>query len=357
MAVRRNPQDGRGTSGQDPAEQTASRSPERAGGQSGAQSHDRPSNRPSNRPSDRPSDRRNDRKSATYIIRSQIIQAPQLTPGLYIVATPIGNLSDITIRALDTLAAADRIACEDTRVTRKLLARYDIRASLMSYHDYSDDKERDRVVQAVESGQAVALVSDAGTPLISDPGYRLVEALLQRGLPVVPVPGPSSLLAALAGAGLPTDQVHFAGFAASKAGARRRQFTDLARSETTLVLLESPRRLPACLADAAEIFGGETMACVCRELTKLYETFDRGPLAELAEKYHGQPVKGEIVLLIRSRGAQEREADPAAVDALLEAALAGGTVRHAADQVAAQTGMKRRLLYRRALELRDKKEI
>jgi 16S rRNA (cytidine1402-2'-O)-methyltransferase len=292
----------------------------------------------------------------TYVVRGHHIQAPHLTPGLYIVATPIGNLSDVTIRALDTLAAADLIACEDTRVTRKLLSRYGIQSKMFVYNDYSDDSERDRVVQAIQNGQAVALVSDAGTPLISDPGYRLVNALSRCDLPIVPIPGPSSLLAALVGAGLPTDNVQFAGFAAGKAGARRRQFADLALSKTTLILLESPHRLAASLSDAADIFGGETIACVCRELTKLYETFDRACLADLAEKYRGQTVKGEIVLLIQSAGDSAKDLDPNDVDALLEAALAGGSVRHAADQVAAQTGMQRRLLYRRALQLRDSKE-
>ncbi len=287
-----------------------------------------------------------------YLIRGRQFQAPPLAPGLYVVATPIGNLSDITLRALDTLAAADLIACEDTRVTRKLLTHYGIRSRLKSYHDHSDTGTADTIVNAVSGGQAVALVSDAGTPLISDPGYRLVERLREAGLPVCPVPGPSSPLAALAGAGMATDIVHFAGFAAGKSAARRRQFGELAGLRATLVLLEAPQRLAACLKDASDIFGGETEACVCRELTKLYETFDLGTLAELTARYAEQAVKGEIVLLIASAGARS-EPDQQAIDAMLQAALAGGTVRDAANRVAAETGLPRRRLYQRALALKD----
>ena len=289
-------------------------------------------------------------------MRGQVIAAPGLAPGLYVVATPIGNLSDITIRALDVLAAADVIACEDTRVTRKLLTRYGISAKVFSYNDYSDNRKRDRIIEAVSGGQSVALVSDAGTPLISDPGYRLVAALREAGLPVVPVPGPSSLLSALAGAGLPTDRAHFAGFLAPKAGARRRELGALAALDATLILLESPNRLAATLADAADLFGSGTEACVCREMTKLHETFDRGTLPELAARYAGETVKGEVVLLIHSGGSAKQALAPEAVDALLAAALAGGSVRQAADQVAAETGLARRGLYQRALELKNDSE-
>lgn len=296
----------------------------------------------------------------SYMLRGQEIQAPALAAGLYVVATPIGNLSDITVRALDTLAAASLIACEDTRVTRKLMTRYGIKANLRAYHDHSPERDREAIVQAVAGGKAVALVSDAGTPLISDPGYRLVDGLRAAGLPVVPVPGPSSLTAALSGAGLPTDRVHFAGFLAAKAGARRKQLGELATIDATLVLMESPNRLAGLLADAAAVLGGEPVACVCREMTKLHETFDRGSLAELAERYdrqkEGQTVRGEVVLLIHRTGAARREPAPEEIDALLAAALAGGSVRQAADRVAAETGLSRRTLYQRALALKDRPE-
>lgn len=299
----------------------------------------------------------------SYMLRGQEIQAPALAAGLYVVATPIGNLSDITVRALDTLAAADLIACEDTRVTRKLMTRYGIKANLRAYHDHSPERDREAIVQAVAGGKAVALVSDAGTPLISDPGYRLVDGLRAAGLPVVPVPGPSSLTAALSGAGLPTDRVHFAGFLAAKAGARRKQLGELATLDATLVLMESPNRLASLLADAAAVLGGETAACVCREMTKLHETFDRGSLAELAERYdrqkegqEEQTVRGEVVLLIHCTGAARREPAPEEIDVLLAKALAGGSVRQAADRVSAETGLSRRTLYQRALALKDRPE-
>ena len=288
-----------------------------------------------------------------FVVRGHPMDAPALAAGLYVVATPIGNLGDITLRALDTLAAADLIACEDTRVSRKLLQRYGIRSRLVSYHDYSDDSRISEILNRVQAGESVALVCDAGTPLVSDPGYRLIGRLRDAGLPVVPVPGASSVLAALSAAGLPTDAVHFAGFLAPKAGERRRRLGDLARLTATIVLMESPNRLAASLKDAVEIFGGGTVACVCRELTKLHETFDRAPLAELAERYAGTGrVKGEIVLLIASRGDTGNwSADD--IDARLAEALQSQSVRRAADQVAAETGRPRREIYQRALALKD----
>ena len=292
------------------------------------------------------------RQRRSYVIRGNIIEAPVLAGGLHVVATPIGNLGDVTLRALDTLAAADMIACEDTRVTRKLLQRYGIVGEVFSYHDYSDDRTISRIVGAVENGKSVVLVSDAGTPLVSDPGYRLVSRLRNAGLNVIPVPGPSSVLAALSAAGLPTDTVHFAGFPATRAGERRRRYAELAQLKATIVLLESPNRLAASLKDAAEIFGGRTLACVCRELTKLHETFDLAPLDELAGRYgEARQIKGEIVLLISSGGAT-RDWSADEIDALLTKALQTLPVRGAADQVAAETGQQRRAIYQRALAIR-----
>lgn len=296
---------------------------------------------------------RKDTSGRSYMIRGHRIEAPSLQGGLYVVATPIGNLADMTLRALDTLAAADLIACEDTRVTRKLLQRYGIDAKLLSYHDYSDDRRTTEIVECVQSGLVVALVSDAGTPLISDPGYRLIDRLWKADHKIIPVPGASSMLAALCAAGLPTDAVYFAGFLAPKSGERRRQLGELARLKATLVLFESPRRLAATLKDAADIFGAETIACVCRELTKLHETFDRAELVDLAGRYaSGEQTRGEIVLLIQSRGAA-KDWSKNEVDALLVSALRSQSVRHAADQVAAETGLARRQVYQRALAIKN----
>ena len=296
---------------------------------------------------------RADYERRTYMIRGHPVEAPALAAGLYVVATPIGNLGDITLRALDTLVAADLIACEDTRVTQKLLTRYGIKSRLISYHDYSDNSRIIDIIEHVQAGKSVALVSDAGTPLVSDPGYRLIGRLRDAGLDVIPVPGASSVLAAVSAAGLPTDAVHFAGFIAPKSSERRRRLGDLARLKATIVLMESAARLGASLKDAADIFGGGAIACVCRELTKLHETFDRAPLAELAERYGGQgKVKGEIILLIASGGIAREWSDDD-IDALLSSALKTLSVRRAADQVAAETGQPRRAIYQRALALKD----
>ena len=275
-----------------------------------------------------------------------------LSPGLYIVATPIGNLRDITLRALDVLRAATLVACEDTRTTRILLSHYGINTAMTAYHDHSDDKRRDALLDRVAGGEAVALVSDAGTPLISDPGYKLVREARLRGLKVEPVPGPSSVLAALSAAGAPTDRFLFAGFPPPKSKARRESFADLAETRATLVFLESPKRLAASLSDMAAAFGGRR-AAVARELTKLYEEFRDGPLPELAAHYEaaGAP-KGELVIVVDPPAAAAAAAAPEAVDALLKDMLAGGaSVRDAADTVSTATGQPRRKVYQAALAL------
>src|SRR5688572_30205460 len=207
-----------------------------------------------------------------YFIRSRFFAAPAISPGLYIVATPIGNLGDITIRALDTLAGADLVACEDTRVTRKLLTRYGIETQVLSYHEHSGERAHQRLLERLGEGKSVALVSDAGTPLISDPGYQLVVDAAAAGHPVVPIPGASSLVTALSAAGLPAEAVLYAGFLPSKANARRKRLAELADVPATLVLFESPNRIAALLADAAAELGAERQAAICRELTKLHET-------------------------------------------------------------------------------------
>jgi 16S rRNA (cytidine1402-2'-O)-methyltransferase len=291
-----------------------------------------------------------------YFVRGQEFDAPSLSPGLYVVATPVGHLSDISIRALDTLAAADLIACEDTRVTRKLLTRYGIATPTISYHEHSDERAHRRLLDALADGRSVALVSDAGTPLISDPGERLVADAAAAGHRVVPIPGASSPMAALSAAGLPTEACLFLGFLPSKSTARRKRLAEIARIDATLISFESPNRIAALLADAAEILGGAREAAVGRELTKLHETIERGTLAALAALYAGRSVKGEIVLLVGPPGVAEAPSAGNIDTMLLEALAAGGGVKQAAEQVAEMTGLPRRDLYARALALKAQAE-
>lgn len=290
----------------------------------------------------------------SFAIAGRALSAPAAAPGLYVVATPIGNLGDITVRALETLSAADLVACEDTRVTRVLLDRYAIRTKLVAYHEHNAARMRPRLLEDLAEGRSIALVSDAGTPLISDPGYRLVVDAAAAGHRVVPIPGASALLSALVTAGLPTDAFLFAGFLAPKSAARRRRLAELARIPATLVFYESPRRLGECLADMAETLGADRQAAVARELTKLHETVVRGPLAELAAAFAGDPPRGEIVIAVGPPG--EIAADPDDVDRLLAEALARLPVGAAASEVAKATGADRRALYRRALDLKGASE-
>ncbi len=274
-----------------------------------------------------------------------------LSPGLHIVATPIGNLRDITLRAVDVLQAADLIACEDTRVFAKLAAAYDIAAPTIAYSDATQAAAEPRILRALEEGRRVALVSDAGMPLVSDPGYRLVRAAVTRGLLVTAAPGPSAVPMALALSGLPTERFFFGGFLPAKAVERRRAIAEAAVVPATLVFFEAPHRLAASLADFAELLGARP-AAVARELTKLFEEVRRAPLDELAAHYERHPdVKGEIVLVIGPPSAQVAPAAEALDDAL-RAALSGASVRDAAAEVAARYGLKRRDVYARALALK-----
>jgi 16S rRNA (cytidine1402-2'-O)-methyltransferase len=275
---------------------------------------------------------------------------PPLAPGLYLVATPIGNLRDISLRALDTLAAADLIACEDTRVTGKLLHAFGIEGRMLSYNDHNAAQRRGPILKALAEGGRVALVSDAGTPLVSDPGYKLVRECLEAGLPVTSLPGANAPLTALQLSGLPSDKFSFIGFLPPKSGARRALLAQWRGSPGTLLMFESGPRLAAALADLAAALGGEREAAVLRELTKLYEESRRGTLAGLAAAYAGEdPPKGEIVIAVA--GAQEKEAGEEDISALLQKALETMSVRDAAESVSAATGAPKKTVYQMALGL------
>ena len=277
-----------------------------------------------------------------------------LAPGLYVVATPIGNLRDITLRALDVLAQADLVLAEDTRVTGKLLHAYAISAKLERHDEHAAERVRPKVLAALAAGQRVALVSDAGTPLISDPGYRLVREAAAAGHAVFPIPGASALLAGLSAAGLPTDRFLFVGFPPAKSAARRTFLSEFAGVRATLVFFEGGSRLAASLADMAAVLGARE-AVVCREITKLYETFYRGPLSELAADPRLDAPKGEIVILVGP--GRETEATAADADSALTEALTRLKPADAAGEVAKALGLPRRDLYRRALELKEHGEM
>ena len=277
-------------------------------------------------------------------------EAAALPAGLYLVATPIGNLGDISRRALDVLRRAARIACEDTRVTRKLLSAEGIATPLTAYHDHSGPRERRRLLDAIAGGEAVALVSDAGTPLVSDPGYKLVREAIAEGLAVTALPGPSAPLVALSLSGLPSDRFFFGGFLPSRSGARRDSLQALAEIDASLIFFEAPSRLAACLADMAAALG-DRPAAVARELTKLHEEVRRGSLGELSGHYEaaGAP-KGEIVVVVGPPAATEAGAG-FDLDGALRDALGHASLRDAAAAVAAASGLPRRQVYARALEL------
>jgi 16S rRNA (cytidine1402-2'-O)-methyltransferase len=285
-----------------------------------------------------------------FVIADQPIQGSRPAPGLYLVATPIGNLGDITLRALQTLAGADLIACEDTRVTRKLLDRYAIATPLTPYHDHNAAKARPGLLRRLAEGAAIALVSDAGTPLISDPGYKLVRAAQDAGHLVTALPGPSAVLTALTVAGLPTDQFFFAGFLPPKQAARRARIAELATVPATLVLFESGPRIAAALADLGAGLGANREAALCRELTKLHEEIRRGELASLANACAGAELRGEIVVVI-APPQTPAEMGAAESEGLLRDALARLSLKDAVAEVAQLTGKRRREIYQSALAL------
>lgn len=289
--------------------------------------------------------------AAGFSIDPVTLRGRPLEPALYIVATPIGNLGDITLRALQVLAGADIVACEDTRVTGKLLQRFSIKTRMLPYHDHNAQKQAPHILDALESGKAVALVSDAGTPLISDPGFRLVNDVLEAGHKVVPLPGASSPVTALSASGLPTDTFLFAGFLPPKSAARRARLASLRDIAATLVFLESPKRLAACLADCRDSLGAARHAVAAREITKVYETFSRGTLEALAADFADiEALKGEIVLMVGPPDG--KTADPEAIDDALRKLLEGHHVKEAADILSKETGLAKRELYQRALALK-----
>lgn len=281
--------------------------------------------------------------------------AERIDPGLYIVATPIGNLSDITLRALQVLAAADAVLAEDTRVSRQLLSHFAIDTRRIAYHEHNAAIARPRILARLAKGQAIALTSDAGTPLISDPGYKLIAESVAAGFPVRSLPGPSAVLAALTTAGLPTDRFFFEGFLPQKSAARRKRANALAGIPATLIFYEAPSRLAETLADLAAEFGPRR-AAVARELTKLYEETRRDSLPELAAYYAGiEPPRGEIVIVV-GPPLVARPLSGEGLDTEIQAALERLSTKDAAAVVAARIGLPRREVYARALRLAGKSQ-
>jgi 16S rRNA (cytidine1402-2'-O)-methyltransferase len=267
---------------------------------------------------------------------------------LFVVATPIGNLADITLRAVRVLGEVDLVAAEDTRTTRKLLSHHGIRTPLVSYHEHNEAVRTPELLNRIENGESIAIVSEAGTPSISDPGYRLVREAIAAGVAVEPVPGASALLAAVVVSGLPSDAFVFEGFLPRRAGERRKRLESLATQRRTLVFFEAPHRLDKSLADMSEVLGDRKVA-LCRELTKIHEEVRRGRLSELVEELQRRPVKGELVLVVE--GAPEVAGDmEAALNEALERIAAGVSVREATRAVAEQHGVARRALYDRVLQ-------
>lgn len=274
--------------------------------------------------------------------------------GLYVVATPIGNLGDISGRALDTLQNVDLIAAEDTRHSQRLLQHYGIDTPLLAYHDHSSDRPQQKIIACLDGGGSVALVSDAGTPLISDPGYRLVRAVQDAGFRVFPIPGACAAIAALSASGLPTDRFLFEGFLPARAGAREKRLAALSREAATLVFYEAPHRLRECLASMVEVLGPQREAVLAREITKTFETVRRDRLAALLEwvALDANQQKGEIVLLVTGRREQESELT-GDILALLQRLARELPARTAAAVVSEWSGLRKRQLYEALLQMKE----
>ena len=273
--------------------------------------------------------------------------------GLTLIATPIGNLRDVTFRAIDALMEADQVLCEDTRVSRKLLSHYGIKTKLTAYHEYNAASLRPKIIRSLQQGKKIALISDAGTPNISDPGYKLIESCLANDIQVSTIPGPTAVIAALSISGLPTDNFYFGGFLPSKTTARKETFASLQTLDTTLIFYESPARLVACLHDSLEYFGGRT-AVVARELTKLHEDVRRAEISELYSFYKGLTrVRGEIVFLISPPRKEALYLNHDQIKKLLKEQLANETLKDAVANLAREYGISRSLVYRLALEMKN----
>src|ERR1700710_1272634 len=297
-----------------------------------------------------PSEDLNEPAIRTFMVAGHPLTAPKAVPGLHLVSTPIGNLGDITLRALETLAGVDIVACEDTRITRRLTERYGIAALLKPYHEHNAALVRPKILQRLAHGASIALVSDAGTPLISDPGFKLVREVCAAGHQVIALPGPSSVLAALAVAALPTDRFFFEGFLPPRETARRARLTELTRIDATLVMFESGNRVEDTLRDLADIMGTRD-AAICRELTKLHEEVRRAPLLELAQSAGALETRGEFVLVIGPPAASAGIMGQDDLDDLLRSALKRDSVKDAVAHAVEVSGRPRREIYARALEL------
>jgi 16S rRNA (cytidine1402-2'-O)-methyltransferase len=296
----------------------------------------------------------NEETLATIVARASKaladLLARPLAPGLYLVATPIGNLADISLRAISILARADMIAAEDTRHSRKLLSHFGVSAATSAYHEHNAEHERPRLIARLGAGQSVALISDAGTPLISDPGYKLVREALDAGITVISIPGPSAALAALTSSGLPTDTFLFAGFLPPKPGARRTRLESLKTVPATLVFFETASRLKKSLADLADVLGPRE-AAIAKELTKLHETVTRGKLDELGNAFPGETLKGEFVLVVGPAPVRAREVSDAAITEELARALKVESFRDAVRSVAEVLQVSRARVYELGLKL------
>jgi 16S rRNA (cytidine1402-2'-O)-methyltransferase len=275
---------------------------------------------------------------------------------LYLVGTPIGNLEDITLRALRILKEVDQIACEDTRHTQKLLAHYDIHKPQVSYHEHNEAKRARELAAAMEQGAKIALVSDAGTPLVCDPGQRLVALCLQNQIPVVPIPGPSALLASLSGSGMPTEEFLFVGFLPARSGERRRNLERLRMEDRTIILYEAPHRITECVAEALDILGNR-QACLAREVTKVHEEFLHGKLTEIIAALQERPARGEITLILGPPDMAEGHAQAdsaqslaARVEELMQQARLGR--KDALKLAAKERGLTRRAAYSQILDMR-----
>ena len=299
-------------------------------------------------------DKASESSARSFAIAGQVLTAPKAAPGLYLVATPIGNLGDITLRALETLAGVDAIACEDTRITRRLLERFAITASMTPYHEHNAAVARPKILEKLSQGGSVALVSDAGTPLISDPGFKLVREASAAGFGVIALPGPSSVLTALSVAALPTDRFFFEGFLPHKQGARRARLSELSRIDATLVMFEAGTRVQDTLADLALTMGARDMA-ICREMTKLHEEVRRAKVSDLAAMANELETRGEFVLVIGPPPENSGTMNESDLDDLLRASLKHDSVKDAVAHAMDVSGRPRREIYARALELAKEK--